>query len=224
MKFKVFFSAIGLISVFGCAPSIKITSEFQDPTYSFGQIKKNESIKVIAAEKINVMEFQKSYRKEYATDHDFATSLQSQITDGIKSIIGCKANGTGTQQEASILVSGSFDQNSIDQIQQLFGSTSETLILLVKSVDISNKRTSNGSMMMASPGGGMMMTGGGSQESCVVTLNVELWDVKTKKKVLAYSATGEAKVTMLFFGTALKNAVSNAIKYMVNYPVTGLTT
>jgi NADH:ubiquinone oxidoreductase subunit 5 (subunit L)/multisubunit Na+/H+ antiporter MnhA subunit len=49
-------------------------------------------------------------------------------------------------------------------------------------------------------------------------------NVKDKKKILAYSSTGQAKVTMMFFGTALKNAVSNSIKYMVNYLVTGLTT
>lgn len=224
MRIKVISATIGLISVFGCAPSIKITTDFQDQSYSFGQIKQQESIKIIASEQINVMEFKNSYRKEYATDQEFARILQSQIADSIKSIIGCTSNGTGNQQEASVLISSGFDQTSIDHIQQLFGSTSENFILLVKSVDISNKRTSSGGMMMANPGGGMMMAGGGSQESCVVTLNVELWNVKDKKKILAYSSTGEAKVTMMFFGTALKNAVSNSIKYMVNYLVTGLTT
>jgi len=224
MNFKVLFSALALISVIGCAPSIKIRTDFQDPSYSFGQIKQTEAIKVIAADRIDVIKFQNSFRKEFATDQDFASILQSQITDSIKSMLGCNANGSGNQQEASILVSSSFDQNSIDQIQQLFESTAEDYILLVKSVYISNKTTSNSSMMMANPSGGMMMVGGGSQESCVVTLNVEVWNVKNKKKVLAYSSTGEAKVTMLFFGTALKKAVSNSVKYMVKYLVSGLAT
>jgi hypothetical protein len=41
--------------------------------------------------------------------------------------------------------------------------------------------------------------------------------------VLGYAALGESPVTMLFYGTALKNAVAEAIKNMVRYPATGTT-
>jgi hypothetical protein len=42
--------------------------------------------------------------------------------------------------------------------------------------------------------------------------------------VLGYTSTGESKVTMFFFGTALKDAVAKSIKYMIKYLATGLMT
>jgi hypothetical protein len=55
----------------------------------------------------------------------------------------------------------------------------------------------------------------------MVTMHVDLWNVKDKKKVLSYAAVGESGVTMMFYGTALRNAVNEAVGNMVRYLGTG---
>ncbi|MBN2037090.1 MAG: hypothetical protein JW768_10140 [Chitinispirillaceae bacterium] len=215
--------AAGLMTVIGCAPSIKIASTFQDPSFSFGQIQKQSSIKVLVSDNVNLSAFKKSFQKEYQSNQQFADALNQQIADSIKARFGCSAGSDTDPAHVSLLVSGSFDQNSIDQAQQLFGSSNDSHFFVVTSVEVSNERTSSGPMMMASPGGGSTWVGGGNTETCIVTINSDLWDVKTKKKVLSYASIGEAKVTMMFFGTALKNAVSNSIKHSLRYVESGMT-
>lgn len=225
MNFKHILSTIGLISVIGCAPSIKIYTKYQDPAYSFGQIKKEESIKVIVDAKVNLSEYHKTFQREYLNEQGFTAVLQMQIADSLKARIGCIVNGTADQENVSVAVSSQYDNVNIDKLQQLLGLTSEDYILLVTSVGITKDVNYSPGMMMANPGGmGMQMGSGQRVEKCIVSLNAELWNVKNKRKVLAYSSTGEAKVTMLFFGTALKGAVANSIKYMIKYLRTGVTT
>lgn len=220
------FAIPGLISLIGCTSSIKITKEFLDPDFSFGQIRQQSRIKVFVSQTFKVEEFKGPFQKEYQSDQQFASILQNQLADSIKTIIGCSVDSTGNSREAAMLQSASADQNSItvDQMQQIFGAAAENYFFVVTSVDIANKVSSNGAILMSSPGGGGTFASAGSSESCVVIIHADLWSVKNRRKILSYSSTGDSKVTLLFYGAALKSAVADSIQYMVKYLATGLTT
>jgi hypothetical protein len=220
------FSAIaiaGLISLTGCVPSIKITREFLDPDFSFGQIKPQSRIKIFVSQTFHVEEFRGPYQLEYQTDQLFSSILQNQIADSIKIIIGCSVDPAGDSRTAAILRSTGNDQNSIavDQMKQLFGGAAENYFFVVTAVDITNKWSSNGTVLMTAPGAGGTFASAGSSESCIVIMHADLWSVKSRRKILSYSSTGESTVKLRLHGEALKCAVSNSIQSMVKYLATG---
>jgi hypothetical protein len=209
----------------GCAPSIKIVQEFADDSFTVGQISAQTKVRLYVTENVNVMEFINSFQKEYASGQQFAETVRSQVADSMQRILGCTVLMAENIQDVSALIGGSYDEATVRKMQEMFAAAPEDFFFIVKNVEISNKKSSTAPMYMSSGGmGGGMFVGGGSQESCVVTMHAELWDVKSKKKVLGYTSTGESKVTLFFFGTALKDAVGKSIKYMLKYLASGLTT
>lgn len=195
----------------GCAPSIKIVSEFQDVSYSVGQISAQSKVRLYMAESVNVMEFKKSYDKEYNSDQQFFQTVQTQTVDSMKSILGCTVS-LNTNLQVSAALTGT---QTPAEMEAVFSSASEDFLLFVKGIEISNKRSS----VVMTAGGGM----GGNSEKCVVTMHAELWNVKEKKKVLAYAAVGQSEVSMFSYVTALKEAVGDAVGNMIMYLKTGVT-
>jgi hypothetical protein len=210
--YKRLFSAAFLIcSLSSCAPSIKIVSDFSDPSYSVGQVSAQSKVKLYMASAVSVLEFNKSFDKEYNSAEEFIPVVRQQIADSLKAILGCAVS---LNENAPDAVALSTTQTPAE-MEVLFSSATDDFFFVVKGMEISSKKSAP--TMMA--GGGMR----GSSESCVVTIKAELWNVKEKKRVLAYDAIGQAKVSMMFYGTALKAAVGNAIGNMVKYIKTGKT-
>lgn len=224
MKKQLIASIFSAVIFFGCAPSIKIVQEFQDDSFAAGQIAAQTKVRLYVTDNVNVMEFKKSYDKEYGTNEQFAETMRKEVADSMQRILGCTVSKADSVQDVSALIGGSLDESSVKKTQEMFGAAAEDFFFVVKSVDISNSTSTTVPTMHMSAGGGMFFGGGGSSESCVVTMHAELWNVKTRKKVLGYTSTGDSKVTMFFYGTALKDAVAKSIKYMIKYLVTGVTT
>jgi hypothetical protein len=213
MEKKRFRFQLVLISFFiiSCAPSIKIVSDFSDPSYSVGQVSAQSKVKLFMASAVSVLEFNKSFDKEYHSAEEFVPVVQKQIADSMKSILGCAVALNENAQDA---VSLSVTQTPAE-MEVLFGSAADDFFFVIKAMEISSKKSAP-----------VMMAGGGMKpgaEICVVTMKAELWSAKDKKRLLAYDAIGEAKVSMMFYGTALKAAVGKAIGNMVGYVKTGRT-
>ncbi|MCU0608767.1 MAG: hypothetical protein MUF22_03235 [Chitinispirillaceae bacterium] len=223
MKLKAILSAVSVLIMIGCSPTVLINSEFQDSAFQFGSIGDKSAVKLFVADNVTLKEFKHAFRNEYETSQQFASLLKAEIAEALKDILGCAVNLGGNPQAASALLSGGYDQASIDAVQALFAETSEPYLLIVKSVEIANSVSNSGASVMVGSGG-MMVGGGGGSEKCIVTIHAELWNVKEKKRVLSYSAMGQSTVFMIAFRTALKEAVSNAVTHMVDYLIDGRTT
>jgi hypothetical protein len=195
-------------------------TEFHDDSFSFGKLN-GKKIKVFVSDNVNLMEFKNAFQKEYQSDRQFAAAIRSQIVDSAQSIVGVTAGAADSMQDVNLLLSTSFDSSAINRVQTMFTTSGDDFFLIVKAVDISNKMSQNATVYTGQPGTGGMYMGGGSSESCIITMHVEMWSVKEKKKVLSFSSMGDSKVVMLFFGTALKNAVREAVVHMLKYLVTG---
>jgi hypothetical protein len=180
----------------GCAPSIKIVSEFADPSYSLGEVAKQSKVRLYMAENVNVMEFKNSYEKEYQNAAQFVQIVCKQAADTMKSKLGCETTVDENAQDAQ-------------KVKELLGSSSEDFDFVITGVDISHEYKAG--------------YNNSRTEVCLVTLHAELWNAKANKKELAYTATGRCSVTMLFFGTALKSAVEDAVGNMIEYLKTGVT-
>ncbi len=69
--------------------------------------------------------------------------------------------------------------------------------------------------------GGMTMGMGGQSESCVVKSHFQMYDIKTRKKVLDFVSLGSAGVVFLAFDKALVDAMNSSIKNTATYLKTG---
>jgi hypothetical protein len=210
----------------GCAPSILVTKDYQDGSFSFGQVKNGSKVKLYVSKQVNLMEFKKAFINEYKSPRQFTSVLLGQVADGMKSRLQCSVIIGDSLQDVSLLLSANLDQNSIDQARALFDASGEDYFFVVRSIDISNSVSSSAPMYMAGGGmggGGGVFVGGGSSEICVVTLHADLWNVKEKKKLLSCSASGQSTVFMFFFRTALKDAMEQSIGHLLKYLSTGAT-
>jgi hypothetical protein len=195
----------------GCAPSIKIVSELQDPTYSFGQISTHSKVLLYMADSVKVMDYKKLYEKEYVSDRQFFIAVQKQIADSMQLILGCTVS-LNTNLQVAAALSGAQTPAEMDGV---FSSVGEDFLLFVKSVEFS-KKMNNVSM---TPTG---MVGGG--ESCIATMHAEVWNVKQKKKALAFAAVGQSEGGGMFSSlSALKGAVGDVVGNMTTYLKTGAT-
>jgi hypothetical protein len=214
--------ASGLCVMAGCIASQKITLGYHDASFAFGQIKQGATVKVVVADNVDLRDFSNSFEKEYQSDGVFIGLVSRQIADSMKSILGSGAVASENPQEAATLSEAGIDEAAVNKIQGLLAATKEDYYFAVNTITIANRRVTTAPMGMVGPaGGGGNMAGGGTSETAMVTMHVDLWNVKDKKKVLSYAASGESAVTMLFYGTALKNAVNEAVGNMVRYLGTG---
>jgi hypothetical protein len=75
--------------------------------------------------------------------------------------------------------------------------------------------------MMPMTVGGMGMTGGGQSESCVINSHFQIYDIKTRKKVLDFVSKGSSSVVFFAFEQAFITAMKNSIKNSMIYMKTG---
>jgi hypothetical protein len=208
----------GILLLSGCAGGLKIKKEFQDDSFSFDMLRDSASVRVAVADNIDLRAFRKPFEKEYGSDQAFVRTLSRQIADSMKSLLGCSVTVTQNPQEANVLTDQAYSENTLTSIQALFTSTAEEYYFLVETITIENRQLFS-TPMVATMGPGSMgvLSGGGYSQTCIVTIQVKLWDVRRKIKVLAYWALGEEHVTMMFYGTALKAAMAKAVRDMVKY-------
>jgi len=140
----------------------------------------------------------------------------------MNSMLGCEVAASENPQEAAVLGEAGIDESAVNKIHGFLASTREDYFCAVNTITIANKRVTTAPMGMVGPaGGGGNFVGGGTSETAMVTMHIDIWNVKDKKKALSYAAMGESGVTMLFYGTALRNAVNEAVENMVGYLGTG---
>lgn len=214
--------ASGLCIMLGCIAHQKITLGYQDASFAFGQIKQGTTVRVVVADNVDLRDFSNSFEKEYQSDGVFISMVSRQIADSMKSILGSDAVASENPQEAAMFAEAGIDESAVNRIHGFLASTQEDYYCAVNTVTIANRKVTTAPMSMVGPaGGGGNIVGGGTSETAMVTMHVDLWNVNDKKKVLSYAAAGESAVTLLFYGTALKNAVNEAVRNMVRYLGTG---
>ena len=208
--------------MFGCAPSIQIQRDFYDPGFSFKQMKSTTKIALFVSENIRLTDYADTYHQVYPSDQFFFLALKKQIADTINAVIGCPVDFTGTSGAAAELHASGIDRSSTASLQQLFSGSSADYFLTVNSVEISRKIILESPMLTSNPNdGGGTMVNSGESENCRVVIGVEVWSVKTRRKVLSYSSTGESPATQLLYGAALKNALAGSVRLMIRYLATG---
>ncbi|WP_158729934.1 MULTISPECIES: hypothetical protein [unclassified Flavobacterium] len=181
----------------------------------------NKTALLVSSDEVLVNEFSKTFNKKYKQKEDFIHQFDSLFAVTLKN-----DNIFGTIKYDKSLELLSNDTFSVDQEQQkkvdsLFTNLTADYLIRILRHEITNSIQGNPGVMMPMAGGGMGMRGGGQSESCIVNSHFQIYDVKTRKKVLDFVSKGSAGVGLFAFEQALNNAIGNSIKNSVIYLKTG---
>ncbi len=214
MKYTILFAAILLLS---CGTTLKIQTGYQAEGFQITALSQAK-VKLLVSSNVNVDEFQKSFESEYKTSESFRTIISKQIADSVTNLIPTMKLSFGERQDIDLVLGGqSYSDERNNRIKVLFESAQEDYFLLIKSVLITNKKTSTPGTFMYTGQGTGMYAGGGTQETCIVNIAVEVWSVKERRKVSEFVAVGKSTVFMFFYGTTLVDAVNNSVTNLVGY-------
>jgi hypothetical protein len=181
----------------------------------------NKTALIVSSDEVLVNEFSKTFNKKYKQKEDFIHQFDSLFAVTLKN-----DNIFGTIKYNKSLELLSNDTFSVNQEQQkkvdsLFTNLTADYLIRILRHEITNSIQGNPGVMMPMAGGGMGMRGGGQSESCIVNSHFQIYDVKTRKKVLDFVSKGSAGVGLFAFEQALNNAIGNSIKNSVIYLKTG---
>ena len=184
--------------------------------FSFGA---NKTAIVISSENIAVNEFSKTFKKRFKENTDFVQYHDSLMAVKFKSsaIFGTITNDQSLSFATdNLLVLDKEQQNKVDS---LFTSTTADYLVRVSDFEITNSIQGGAPMFMGTQGGGMV--GGGQSESCIVNAHYQVYQVKSRKKVLDFVSKGSSGVLFLAFDKALRDATANSVNNAATYLSTG---
>lgn len=197
---------------------ISENSNYKDSEFVSGP---NKTAMLIGNNNISINEFSKTFNKKYKQKSDFVRQYDSLCAITLK-----KENifGEINQVKSFEFVSNdplTFTLEQQKKVDSLFTNTKTDYLIRITNHEITNSIQGNPGMMMPMAGGGMGMTGGGQSESCVVNSHFQIYDIKTRKKVLDFVSKGSAGVGLFAFEQALSNAIGSSIKNSAIYLKTG---
>ena len=169
---------------------------------------KTKKVVVIATDDIKVLEFTKTFEKNYEEQADFSSQYLTDFSNKVKAR---KVFGDVTYD----ISKGSYAS---------LKSTDADYVIHFSNFEITNRYESRQSVNM----GGMNAIGGmntsSSVEYCVINVKVEVYDTKNDKEIIDFIAIGEASVFFFNFTTALEKAKDRTIEHIINYLKTEQTT
>lgn len=222
MKFVI---GICLLFFVGCIPPQSIFSSYNSKGFAITQLK-GSNVRLYVTPVVDVLEFQNSFRSEYGSRSKFDSLLTSRVKDILTKVATTSIDSSNETEK--IFLDKSLPEEKVENAKEVFESANENYFIGIKEIVISNSIKTNPinispSTTISTPGGnvtvGGMPSGGGTSESCVVSVQVEVWSVKERKRLTEFTAVGQSGVTFFAYGTALKNAVNEAILSLSNYIV-----
>lgn len=181
---------------------------------------------LITSDNIVVNEFSKTFNKRFKENSDFVHYHDSLLSVNFKKLfVFGEINTDQSVKFASdnLLILNKVQQNKVDS---LFTSTRANYIIRVSDIEVTNSIQGTGPVFMGIPGGGMgagggMFVGGGQSESCIVNTKYQVYDVKSRKKVLDFVSQGSSGVLFLAFDKALRGAIDSSINNAATYLSSG---
>ncbi len=220
LKFASFtLIAISLLSLSSCFQLVKITQNFKDIDYPFRAVA-GKTICVEAAYLKNGSGFSRSIKREYNDDRSYIDTIQNKVRASLQALNVKSPDLNLTERNVNFVQRESFDN---DEKQSLFNTlksdSNVDYLMVISLVSVEKNVAHNGGMMTFS--NGTTSHGGGSTIKCVVNIDVELWDIAKKSKVLEFRSHGEEMVHFFATDLALRNATAKSVQNLSNYIVNG---
>lgn len=206
MKKKAYFLLLIIVVVMS---SCTVHKDFINGVLKQGTIAtpKQKTVTVTGMENVVLRSFPKTYDKNFKTDSLFIVSYTQEFIR--------------EAQKQQLFSSYNFTKNPIiSDIDQELSEAQTDYLINFSNFEINNRVETTYSAPVG-PGGVGHHT---SVEFCVVDVIVQVYDVKTKRLILRFTATGENSVFLFNFSKTLLKAKTKSIKHIINYLKTGKIT
>lgn len=200
--------------------SVRISenSNYKESEFVFGP---NKTAILVGIDNVMINEFTKTFQKRFKEKSDFVKQYDSLCALKFKeeNVFGdIKYDGS---LEFLKNDSMTFTPEQQKKIDSLFTNTTADYLIKISDQEITNSIQGSPGMVMPMAGGGMGMSGGTQSESCVINSHFQIYDVKSRKKVLDFVSKGSAGVLFLAFDKALRDAMINSVTNTGIYLKTG---
>jgi hypothetical protein len=210
---------VGVQLVCSCeAVRISENSNYKDSEFVFGP---NKTAVLVGNDNILLSEFTKTFSKKYKQKHDFVKQY-----DSLCAVILKQENifGEIKHDKSFEFVSNdplTFTQEQQKKVDSLFANTTADYLIRISNHEITNSIQGSPGMPMTMSGGGMGMSGGTQSESCIINSHFQIYDIKSRKKILDFVSKGSGSVLFLAFEKALIDAMNSSVKNSAVYLKTG---
>jgi hypothetical protein len=200
---------------------ISENSNYKDSEFVFGS--KKTAI-LVCSDNIMINEFAKTFKKRFKEKSDFVKQYDSLCALKFKEE---KIFGEIKYDESLEFLKNDsmvFTREQQKKVDSLFLNTTADYLIKIGEQEVTNSLQGNPGMPMYTGGmsnGGMTMSVGTQSESCVIKSHFQIYDIKTRKKVLDFVSKGSAGVLFFAFEQALIDAMNNSVKNSAIYLKTG---
>ncbi|PVX47373.1 hypothetical protein C8C85_3310 [Flavobacterium sp. 103] len=200
------------------AVRISETANYQDSKFAFGP---DKTAVLVGNDNILLSEFTKTFNKKYNQKHDFVKQYDSLYTAKLKEE---KIFGDIKYDKSLEFVSNdplTFTQEQQKKVDSLFTNSKADYLIRIYDHEITNRIQGSPGMPMAMSNGGMGMSSGTQSESCIIKSHFQIYDIKSRKKVLDFVSNGNGSVVFFAFEQAFTDAMNSSIKNSTIYLKTG---
>lgn len=210
---------VGIQLLCSCeAVRISENSNYKNSEFVFGP---NKTAVIIGNDDILISEFSKTFNKKYKQKHDYVKQY-----DSLCAIIFKQENIFGEIKHIKsfeILLNDpiTFTLEQQKKVDSLFSNTTANYLIKITSHEITNSIQGSPVMAMPMAGGGMGMSSGTQSESCIINSHFQIYDIKTRKKMLDFVSKGSGSVLFFAFEQAFIDAMNSSVKNSAIYLKTG---
>lgn len=214
------FSIIGILGIqflmFSC------TSVYVSEIYKSQDLKSNldnsKTALIVGNDAVSLNDFIKTFNKKYNQKRNFVNDYLKIYAGNLRASKIFGQVSIDTTSHLDFINSISSTQEQLKTVDSLFTNTSAYYLIVISDFDISNRYET----IMMGGGPNMPMTTS-SKEFCIMKSRFQVYEIKTRQKVLEFVSTGESSVFLFAFESALIGAMNNSIDHSVTYLKTGQT-
>ena len=199
------------IFIFSCA-DVYVQPDFDETEFNVSNLK-NKKILIIFSKKIKVSEFIESVKSKFGTNDSCLKFITASIFDSLKTNLKVSSIYLGDSRYSNFSESSQPKAELIDVIKTTEEKINPEYLLVFSEFSVGNKKVTVD--YVGSPGGPS------TSEWCLIRYDVEIWDLKKRKKMGTFSNEGSRQVHMLFFETTMISAIENSVYHLVRYLKTG---
>ncbi|SEC84786.1 hypothetical protein SAMN04489761_3760 [Tenacibaculum sp. MAR_2009_124] len=195
---------IGSLFLISCGPTKHYVSHILNKE-DINRLKSKKTI-IKASDNVDLDEFVTTFNKMFTSKADFSEKFKKTFRSKLKN---------------SVLFSN-VEVGEINTFDLLREKSRSDYLIYLSNFEVTNRIEMRNSPATVGPNNfGTMHTT--SVEYCVINVKVNIYDLKTKRKVHEFTAIGESSVFLFNFKNTLNKAKERAITHIINYLNSGKT-
>ena len=203
-----------LFFVYSCSSSLNVQESFRSEKINFNHLR-NSKITIYGVNNISLSEIEHNINYEYSDTAKLNNKIVTTVCDQFKNLIPSVTPIEMSEKVPSFFTPEfSLKNNKSEEASAFFNNLGTEYLMFVDTIS-AVKTQLNYTFTTRS---GALVTS--NEEVCELNIEVELWDVIQKERIMKFSAAAEETVTnhsyIAAFDGAIEKTVNTAVMYIKN--------